>query len=107
MRWQGEKGGRIVRWHSQRGGKVLRWQKGGRRGEMARRERWESSEVASWEILCFIQGWETQGETKIFSQCLPRCVQDILAWLQGMERFPLDVTQAVRNVAGCRSVWNS
>ena len=25
----------------------------------------------------------------------------------GMERFSLDLTQAVRNVAGCEGVWNS
>ena len=24
----------------------------------------------------------------------------------GMERFSVDLTQAVRNVAGCGSVWN-
>ena len=98
-----------MRWHSRKAGKVVSGRKVevGERGEMARRKRWESSEVASWEILCFIQGWGTQSETKIFAQCLPRCVQDILAWLQGMERFSLDLMQAVRNVAGCRSVWNS
>ena len=31
------------------------------------------------------------------------CAQDILA---GMERFLLDLTQAVKNVVGCDSVWN-
>ena len=36
-----------------------------RGSEMARQERWESSEVARWEISCFIQGWGMQGETKI------------------------------------------
>ena len=30
-----------------------RWESSG----MARRERWESSEVAVWEVPCFIQGW--------------------------------------------------
>ena len=37
-----------MRWHSRRAGKVARWKKGGggERGEMARRERLESSEVA-------------------------------------------------------------
>ena len=28
VRWQCEKGGRIVRWYSRRGGKVMRWQLG-------------------------------------------------------------------------------
>ena len=73
VRWQGEKGRRIVRWHSRRGRKVVRCQFGkvGKVGqedrEMARQERWESSEVSRWEICCFIQGWEMQGETKISS----------------------------------------
>ena len=31
--------------------------------EMARQKRWETSEMARWEICCFIQGWGTQGET--------------------------------------------
>ena len=39
---------------------------------MARPERCESSEVARWEIHCFIQVWETEGETKISSFCF-RC----------------------------------
>ena len=32
VRWQGDKGGRIVQWHGRRSGKVVRWQfgKGGR-----------------------------------------------------------------------------
>ena len=29
---------------------------GGGVSEMARRERWETSDVARWEISCFIQG---------------------------------------------------
>ena len=73
MRWEGGRGGRIVRWHSRRGGTVVRWQfgKGGGGGvsEMTRRERWETSDVARWEIPCFIQGWGTQGETKVSSFC--------------------------------------
>ena len=43
-----------------------------RSGATARREGWESNEVASWEILCFIQGWGTPGETKIFARYLPK-----------------------------------
>ena len=35
------------------------------------------------------------------------CVQDIFAWPQGMERFSLDLTQAVGDVVGCGIVWNS
>ena len=47
----------------------MRWQQrwGGGGCETARQERWESSEVARWEILCFIHGWGMQGETKISS----------------------------------------
>ena len=64
-----------MRWHSGRDGKVVRWQfgKGGGGGggvsEMARWERWETSDVASGKIPCFIQGWGTQGETKVSSFC--------------------------------------
>ena len=32
---------------------------------MARWERWESSEVARWEVPGFVQGLGTQGESKI------------------------------------------
>ena len=37
--------------------------------EVARWERWESGEVGRWEVPGFIQGWETQGESKILSFC--------------------------------------
>ena len=35
--------------------------------EVARSERWESGEVGRWEVPGFIQGWGTQGESKILS----------------------------------------
>ena len=58
---------------------------------MARWERWESSEVARWEVPGFIRGWGMQGESKILSFIsdvnqrneVAGCVQDILAWRQG------------------------
>ena len=37
--------------------------------EMARWERQESGEVGRWEVPSFIQGWGTQGESKILSFC--------------------------------------
>ena len=37
--------------------------------EVARMERQESGEVGRWEVPDFIQGWETQGESKILSFC--------------------------------------
>ena len=39
---------------------------------MARSERRESSEVVRWEVPGFIQGWGTQGESKISPFCF-RC----------------------------------
>ena len=32
-------------------------------------ERWESGEVGRWDVPGFIQGWETQGESKNLSFC--------------------------------------
>ena len=65
-----------MRWHSQRGEKVVRLQfgkvcggEGGGCSEMVRQERWEISEVARWEIPCFIQGWGIQAEAKVSSFC--------------------------------------
>ena len=43
MRWKGGKGGRVMRW--------------------------ESGEVGKWKVPGFIQGWGTQGESKILSFC--------------------------------------
>ena len=51
-----------MRWKFRKGGS-------GEGSEMARQERRDSSEVTRWEIPCFIQGWGTQGETKILSFC--------------------------------------
>ena len=36
---------------------------------MVRLERWEDREVARWEVNDFIQGWGTQGVSKISSFC--------------------------------------
>ena len=52
-RWEGSEVGIWERW------RVVRWQ--GRKDG--------SSEVARWEIPCFIQGWGMQDETKISSIC--------------------------------------
>ena len=60
-------------------GKVVIWERW-EKSEVPRPERWEGSEVeiwemgegsemARWEVLGFIQGWETQGETKILWFC--------------------------------------
>ena len=60
-------------------GKVVIWERW-EKSEVPRPERWEGSEVtiwemgegsemARWEVLGFIQGWGTQGETKILSFC--------------------------------------
>ena len=37
--------------------------------EVARWERQDSGEVGRWEVPGFIQGWGTQGESKILSFC--------------------------------------
>ena len=37
--------------------------------EVARWERWESGEVGWWEVPGFIQGWRTQGVSKILFFC--------------------------------------
>ena len=104
VRWQGGKGGRIVRCHSRRGGKVVRWQfgKGVWRGgsEMARQERLESSEVARWEIPCFIHVWGRRVRPRFHlfvSNTDQRnegawCVQDILEILNGKLHFLCSVT---------------
>ena len=49
-------------------GEVGRWERW-KGNEVARRKRQESGEVGKWEIPGFIQGWETQGESKILSFC--------------------------------------
>ena len=36
---------------------------------MARWERWESCDVAMWEVPGFIYGWGTQDESKTASFC--------------------------------------
>ena len=46
----------------------MRWEVGRERwrgNEVARWERRESGEVERWEVPDFIQGWVTQGESKI------------------------------------------
>ena len=62
MRWEGEKVGRLVRWE---GGRVVRWQG----GKVVRWERWENGEAERCEVPGFIEGWETQDESKISSFC--------------------------------------
>ena len=78
---------------------------------MARPERWKSSEVARWEIPCFIQGWH-QGFIFLFLMLINKMkehdVFKIFLRCRGWKDFPsLDLTQAVRNVTGCGSVWIS
>ena len=49
--------GEVGRWERWKGNEVARW------------ERRESGEVGRWEVPGFIQGWGTQGESKILSFC--------------------------------------
>ena len=49
-------------------GEVGRWEKW-KGNEVARWKRQESGEVGRWEVPGFIQGWGTQGESKILSFC--------------------------------------
>ena len=49
--------GEVGRWERCKGNEVARW------------ERQKSGEVERWDIPGFIQGWETQGESKILSFC--------------------------------------
>ena len=49
--------GEVGRWKRWKGNEVARW------------ERRESGEVRRWEVPGFIQGWGTQGESKILSFC--------------------------------------
>ena len=49
--------GEVISWERWKGNKVTSC------------ERQESGEVVRWEVPGFIQGWETQGESKILSFC--------------------------------------
>ena len=49
-------------------GEVGRWERWNG-NEMASWKRRESGEVGKWEVPGFIQGWGTQGESKILSFC--------------------------------------
>ena len=49
--------GQVARWEKWKGNEVARW------------EWWESGEVGRSEVPGFIQGWGTQGESKILSFC--------------------------------------
>ena len=49
--------GEVGRWERWKGNEVARW------------ERQESGEIGKWEVPGFIQGWGTQGESKILSFC--------------------------------------
>ena len=110
---------RIVRWRSRRDGKVVRWQQrwwwgGGVVKWQGRKDgravRWQGGRFF---VLFMVGGRRVRPRFHLFvSDAIQRnegtgCVQDILAWPQGMERFSLDLMQFVRNVAGCGSVWNS
>ena len=55
--WEVGEVGRWERWERWKSDEVVRW------------ERWESGEVRKWEVPGFIQGWETQGKSKILSFC--------------------------------------
>ena len=99
---------------------------GGEDSEVAKLERWEGSEVTSWkrwdggevtrwEVNGFIQEWDMQGELKISSFCF-WCNQwnervemgtRFSCMTAGMEILSLDLMQAVKNIVGCGSVWNS
>ena len=58
----------VARWERWENSEVAQWERW-EGSEMARWERWETSDVASGKIPCFIQGWGTQGETKVSSFC--------------------------------------
>ena len=49
--------GELGRWERWKGNEVVRW------------KRQESGEVGRWEVPGLIQGWGTQGESKISSFC--------------------------------------
>ena len=112
-KWENSEVSQSKRWE---GSEVAIWERCVQEGsKIARQERWESSEVARWKIPCFIQVWGTQGETKISSfyfWCWSTKWKSMMCSryfcvAAGMEKFSLDLTQAVRNVAGCGNVWNS
>ena len=99
-RWEGGEVARRERWENSEVARLERWD--GK--EEARWQSWESSEVARWEVPGFIWGggrWVSPG-FHLF-------VSDVNQWnegagcVQGMERFSLDLMQAVNNVAGCES----
>ena len=92
-RWQVGKGGRVVRWQGRR---VVKWQ-GGR-------------------LLVLSMGGERRVSPRVhlFVSDVNQkskgawCVQDFHSCVAtGMERFSLDLTKTVKNVAECGSVWNS
>ena len=53
-------GGRLVRWEGGKCEGIMRWQGGKGR---------ENGDMGRWEFPGFIQGWGTQGESKILSFC--------------------------------------
>ena len=81
MRWQVQRGGRVVSWQVGKGGRLVRWQ-GGNNGRVVR---WQGGRfLISFEggkrkvsprFHVFVSGVNQQNEEA-------GCLQDILAWLQ-------------------------
>ena len=92
MRWQGEKGGSVVRWQGGKGERVVRWLSG--------------------RFLVLFEGGESRVSPRFHFFCFSKkrssrvCLR-YSCMAAEMVRFSLDLTQAVENVAGCESVWNS
>ena len=64
-RWEVSEVGRWRRWE---GSEVARWEKW-EGSEVVRLENWENGEAGRWEVPGFIQGWETEDQSKISSFC--------------------------------------
>ena len=95
VRWQVGKGGRVVRWQSGKDGRVVRWQDG--RFLVLFKD---GGPRVSPRFHLFLSNFNQPNKGAGY-------VQDILVWPQVLERFSLDLTQAVKNVAECGGVWNS
>ena len=99
MRWHFGKGGvwgGIVRWHGRTDARVVKCQ-GGRFPVLF--EGGERRVRPRFHLFVSYASQQNEGAW---------CVQDIFAWPHGWKDSPsLDLTQAVRNVTGCVSVWIS
>ena len=98
VRWQGGKGGRILRWHVGRGGRVVRRQ-GGKGWRVSRWQGFLCYSRVSQRFHLFVSDVNQWNKSnRMGSRC--SCV------VAGMKKLPLDLTQVVKNMVGCGSVWN-